>query len=47
MATRDKPDHVRIDNGSELTATTLWEWLGTVGVYDAPLWARQPWRPST
>ena len=27
---------VRGDNGSELTATAVWEWLGKVEVFDAP-----------
>ncbi len=32
MATRGVSDHVRIDNGSEFTATAVREWLGKVGV---------------
>ena len=32
LVTRGVPDHIRSDNGSEFTATTVRDWLSRVGV---------------
>ncbi len=43
MATRGVPDHVRSDNGSELTAKAVRAWLGKVGVKTLYIEPGSPW----
>lgn len=37
------PDHIRSDNGSEFTATTLKEWLKELGIHTAYIEPGSPW----
>jgi len=43
IATRGVPNHVRSDNGSEVTATAVQEWLGNVGVKTPYIEPCSPW----
>ena len=43
MATRGVPDHIRSDNGSEFTATTVRDWLSRVGVKTLFIEPGSPW----
>ena len=43
MATRGVPAHIRSDNGSELTATAVRDWLAKVGVKTQYIEPGGPW----
>ena len=43
MATRGVPGHIRSDNGPELTATAVRNWLGTFGVKTLFIEPGSPW----
>jgi putative transposase len=43
MTTREVPQHVRSDNGSEFTATVVREWLSRVGVQTLYIEPGSPW----
>ncbi len=43
ITTREFPDHIRSDDGSEFTAGSVREWLGRVGVRTLYIEPSSPW----
>ncbi len=43
LSWNDKPDHIRSDNGPELIAASLQEWLTKVGIKPIQIYPGSPW----